>query len=216
MDAKTLLRTGITDTPNLQQLMRSAVQSWKAHVCMVVEPDSPSTGDAWRWVIKDGHLGLHGPGFIAYVASSRKDLHAPEEFDAPLLAEVRERAAAFSIPLTSIRMLMTNRSIGYDAPGEDVTHDPQLDGISAALGREEGVIEAQALTSTRVPLRCNFISRIASPPGARALVPFVELLGTTLRLFLGLSNEEAAQLGNLLDSGESAPARWEQADLFDG
>ncbi|WP_333752760.1 hypothetical protein, partial [Streptomyces sp. IBSBF 2394] len=108
-------------------------------------------------------------------------------------------------------MLMTNRSIGYDAPGEDVTHDPQLDGISAALGQEEGVIEAQALTSTRIPLRCNFVSRIASPPGARALVPFVELLGTTLRLFLGLTAEEAAQLEHLLDSGEPTSARWEQA-----
>jgi hypothetical protein len=216
VDARTLLRTDITDTPNLQHLMRSAVQTWKGHVCMVVEPESARTGGAWRWVIENGHLGLHGPGFVAYVASSRKDLHAPEEFGAPLLAEVRERAARFAIPLTSIRMLMTNRSIGYDAPGEDVTHDPQLDGISAALGQEEGVIEAQALTSTRTPLRCNFVSRIASPPGARALVPFVELLGTTLRLFLGLTAEEAAQLEHLLDSGEPTSARWEQANLFDG
>ncbi|MFF4764825.1 hypothetical protein [Streptomyces sp. NPDC001292] len=113
-------------------------------------------------------------------------------------------------------MLMTNRSIGYDAPGEDVTHDPQLDGISAALGQEEGVVEAQALTPTRVPLRCNFISRTASPPGARALVPYAELLGTTLRLVLGLDAEDAAQLENLLDTGEPVPGRWEQADLFDG
>ena len=77
-------------------------------------------------------------------------------------------------------MLMTNRSIGYDAPGEDVTHGPQLDGISAALGQEEDVVEAQALTLTRIPPRCNFVSRTASPPGARALVPYAELLGITL------------------------------------
>ncbi|MEU9323546.1 hypothetical protein AB0D91_06960 [Streptomyces canus] len=216
VDAKTLLRTDITDTPNLQWLMRSAVQAWKAHVCMVVESETVRAGGAWRWVIDDGHLGLRGSDFVAFLAASRKDLHAPEEYEAPLLAEVRERAARFAIPLTSIRMLMTNRSIGYDAPGEDVTHDPQLDGISAALGQEEGVVEAQALTPTRVPLRCNFVSRTASPPGARALVPYAELLGTTLRLILGLDAEDAAQLGNLLDTGEPAPAHWEQADLFDG
>ncbi|MET9812424.1 hypothetical protein [Streptomyces sp. NPDC006355] len=216
VDAKTLLRTDITDTPNLQWLMRSAVQAWKGHVCMVVDREASGAGNGWRWLIDHGHLGLRGPGFVAFLASSRKDLDAPEEYAAPLLAEVRDRAARFAIPLTSIRMLMTNRSIGYDAPGEDVTHDPQLDGISAALGQEEGVVEAQALTTSRIPLRCNFVSRTASPPGARALVPYAELLGTTLRLVLGLDAGDAAQLESLLDTGEPAPARWEQAGLFDG
>lgn len=217
VDVKTLLRTGITDTPNLQRLMRSAVQAWKGHVCMVAEraEAGPRVGGVWRWVIDHGQLGLLGPDFVAFVASSRKDLDFPEEYPAPLLAEVRERASRFAIPLTSIRMLMTNRSIGYDAPDEDVTHDPQLDGISAALGREEGVVEALALTSTRTPLRCSFLSRTASPPGARALVPYAELLGTTLRLFLPLSSEDAEKLAHLLNAGEPTPAEWLQADLFE-
>ncbi|MGW2702719.1 hypothetical protein [Streptomyces sp. NPDC001340] len=215
VDAKTLLRTDTTDTPNLQRLMRSAVQAWKGHVCMVVEREGAGAVTRWRWLLDHGHLGLRGPGFVAFLAASRKDLDTPDEYEAPLLAEVRDRAGRFTIPLTSIRMLMTNRSIGYDAPGEDVTHDPQLDGISAALGQEEGVVEAQALTPTRIPLRCNFVSRTASPPGARALVPYAELLGTTLRLFLDLDDDDARLLDNLLDSGEPAPARWEQADLFE-
>ncbi|MGW7426101.1 hypothetical protein ACWGJB_39855 [Streptomyces sp. NPDC054813] len=76
------------------------------------------------------------------------------------------------------------------------------------------MIEAQTLTSTRIPLRCNFVSRTASPPGARALVPYAELPGTTLRLVLGLDVVDAGQLESLLDTGEPAPARWGQADLF--
>ncbi|MFJ9011688.1 hypothetical protein [Streptomyces canus] len=217
VDVRTLLRTDVTDTPNLQRLMRSAVQTWKGHVCMVVDREEagPESGGAWHWMIDHGQLGLRGPGLVAYLPSSRKDLGFPEEYAAPLLAEVRERASRFAIPLTSIRMLMTNRSIGYDAPGEDVTNDPQLDGISAALGQEEGVVEALALTPTRIPLRCSFINRTASPPGARSLVPYAELLATALRLFLDLDDEDAALLQNLVDAGEPAPAHWSQPDLFE-
>ncbi|AZM49585.1 hypothetical protein DMB38_30785 [Streptomyces sp. WAC 06738] len=215
--AKTLLGTDVRDTPNLQHLMRSAIQIWKGHVCMIVDDRrrSPDSGTDWRWVVDNGRLGLCGPGFTAYLAASRKELDFPEEHPAPLLAQVRDRASRFSIALTSIRMLMTNRSIGYDAPGEDVTHDPQLDGISAAFGQEEGVVEALALTPTRTPLRCNFTTRTASPPGARSLLPYAELLGTTLRLFLDLDDEDAAHLEGLLYSGEPAPAHWTQADLFE-
>lgn len=215
VDVKTLLRSGITDTPNLQRLMRSAVQAWKGHVCMVVERPDEAAGRPWGWLIDRGRLGLRGPGFVAYVAASRQDLDLPDEHRPPLLAEVRERAGRFGIPVTSIRMMMPNRSIGYEAPDEDVTHDPQLDGFSAAFGQEEGVVEAQALTPTRIPLRCNFLSRTAGPPGARTLVRYTELLGAPLRLFLDLDDHDAQELQNLLDSGEPARALWEQRDLFD-
>uniref|UniRef100_A0AAU2JXS8 Uncharacterized protein n=1 Tax=Streptomyces sp. NBC_00049 TaxID=2903617 RepID=A0AAU2JXS8_9ACTN len=211
-----LLGTRVSDSANLQHLMRSAVKVWKAHVCMLVGAagaGSP-TSIGWRWAVDHGRLGLHGPGFIAYLAGSRKELGFPEEHPAPSLAEVRARADRSSIPLTSIRMLMTNRSIGYDSPGEDVTHDPQLDGISAALGQEEGVVEALALTATRVPLRCSFISRTASPPGARALVTYAELLDTTFRLFLDLDDGATARLEALVEGGGSEPPAWVQSDLF--
>jgi hypothetical protein len=214
VDAKTLLRTGITDTPNLQRLMRSAVRWWKAHVCMVASPDDVSPGADWRWVVDRRRLGLRGPGFVAFVASSRKELTAPDEYEAPPLAVVRARAARFSIPLTSLRMLTTNRSIGYDAPGEDVTRDPELDGISAALGRVEGVVEAQALTPGRTALKFNFVSRTASPPGARAAVSYADLLGTALPLLLDLDEDGAGRLTDLLESGAPSPPRWEQGDLF--
>ncbi|MEU9178416.1 hypothetical protein AB0C90_16475 [Streptomyces sp. NPDC048550] len=217
VDTGTLLRTENANSANLQHLMRSAVRMWRAHVCMLVsraDEGAHARGGLW-WAVDRGQLGLHGPGFVAYLAASRKDLRFPEEHPAPLLADVRARAGRFAIPLTSIRMLMTNRSIGYDAPGEDVTHDPQLDGISAALGQEEGVVEALALTPTRVPLRCSFTSRTASPPGARALVTFGELLGTTLRLFLDLDDDAASRLEDLVAGAEPASTGWVQFDLFD-
>lgn len=169
VDVSTLLATGVKDTPNVQHLMRSVVRTWKGHVCMVVNDERVlgETGEPWRWTLTGRRLGLRGPGFTAYVAASRRELEFPDEYSEPLLAQLRERADRFSIPLTAIRMLVTNRSIGYDGPGDDVTHDPQLDGISAALGQEEGVVEALALTPAGVPLRCSFTNRTASPPGAR-------------------------------------------------
>ena len=216
VDIRTLLATRGGDTQNLQHLMRSAVQSWKGHVCMVVDDEeSRTTGGAWRWAIEEGRLALKGAGFTAFVAASRKSLEFPDEHPSPLLAQVRHRASRFSIPLTSIRMLMTNRSIGYDAPGEDVTNDPQLDGISAALGQEEGVIEALALTPTGTPLRCSFTSRTASPPGARALLPYSDLIGITLRLVLDLDEQDAEDLERLIGAGEPDPAEWTQPGLFE-
>lgn len=217
IDAKTLVRTGVRDTQNLQRLMRSAARQWKGHVCMIVDETSTptTTSETWRWIVDQGRIGLRGPGYVAYVAASRKDLEFPDEYPAPLLATVRERASRFSIPVTSIRILMTNRSIGYDSSGEDVTHDPQLDGISAALGQEEGVVEAQALTPTGVSLRCGFTSRTASPPGARSLLPYAELLSTSLRLLLELDDHDAAAIEDIISTTELPRSdHWEQHGLF--
>ena len=191
VDIRVLLNCGATNSQNLQHLMRSAIRHWKGHVCMVVDdPERAATSQGhWRWTVDNGRLGVHAHGRIAYLAASRKDLDFPDEHQAPLLAQVRRRASRFGIRLTAIRMLMTNRSIEYDAPGQDVTQDPQLDGISASLGQEEGVVEAMALTATGAPLRCGFTSRTASPPGARSLLPYSDLLGTTLRLVLFCRNK---------------------------
>ncbi|UGQ11035.1 hypothetical protein LO772_30195 [Yinghuangia sp. ASG 101] len=217
VDVKTLLGTGIRDTANLQHFMRSVVRTWKGHVCMIVEdePSSSQLGAPWRWALMDRRLGLRGPGFVAYIAGSRRNLGFPEDYPAPLLAQVRRRADRFSIPLTAIRMLVTNRSIGYDGPGDDVTHDPQLDGISAALGREEGVIETLALTPTGASLRCSFTSRTASPPGARTLLTYTDLLGTALRLLLDLSESDSEQLQRVIDADASDAPDWAQPGLFE-
>ncbi|PWK74754.1 hypothetical protein BCL76_101488 [Streptomyces sp. CG 926] len=215
VDIKPLLDSGITSTENLQHLMRSAVGAWKAHVCMVVEGRSAGTGagGSWRWMVDRGRLALQGPDFIAYIAGSRKDLEFPEEHEVPLLAEVRERANRHGITLTSIRMMTPNRSIGYDSPGEDVTNDPQLDGISAALGQEEGVVEALAMTPGGYALRCNFSTQTAGPPGARALLVYADLLGTALRLLRPFGEENAAVLRDLLGGGPVPSAQWSQPPL---
>ncbi|MFJ9707314.1 hypothetical protein [Streptomyces sp. NPDC101234] len=124
VDPKTLLRTEVTETPNLQRLMRSVIQAWKAHVCMVAEPEVVRPGVRGAGSSTKDTSACAAPASWPSWPPTAKDLHAPDEYEAPLLAEVRERASRFGIPLTSIRMLMTNRSIGYDAPGEDVAHDP--------------------------------------------------------------------------------------------
>ncbi|MFD4987747.1 hypothetical protein [Streptomyces sp. NPDC058374] len=212
---KPLLESGVQDTENLQHLMRSAVGAWKAHVCVVLEGRAAGSGagGSWRWTVDRGRLALQGPDFIAYVAGSRKDLECPEEREAPLLAEVRERANSHGITLTSIRMTTPNRSIGYESPGEDVTNDPQLDGFSAALGQQEEVVEALAKTPGGYALRCNFSTRTAGPPGARALLSYADLLGTALRLLRPLGEEDAAMLRRLLGGGSVPPARWSQPTL---
>ncbi|MER6297924.1 hypothetical protein [Streptomyces althioticus] len=211
VDIKPLLDSGITDTENLQPLMRSAVGVWKAHVCMVVE--GRGAGGGWRWTVDRGRLALRGPNFVAYIAGSRKDLDFPEEREVPLLAEVRERANRHGITLTSIRMMTPNRSIGYDSRGEDATNDPQLDGISEALGQEEGVVEALAVTPGGYALRCNFSTQTAGPPGARALLIYADLLGTALPLLRPIREGDGVVLRSLLGGGPVPPVQWSQPTL---
>ncbi|WCH90612.1 hypothetical protein POD33_00090 [Streptomyces moderatus] len=98
MDAEALLRTDITGLPNLQRLMRRALQAWKGHLCMAVEREARRRVIGGRRMIDYGHLSLCGPGFAASLASSRKDLDAPAEYEAPLLAEGGEWAGRFVIP----------------------------------------------------------------------------------------------------------------------
>ncbi|MPY59169.1 hypothetical protein [Streptomyces spongiae] len=218
-DLRTLLASGVSASANLQHFMRSTVHRWTGHVCMVVSDEHAGVSDRathpWQWSVRDGRLGLHVPGQVAYVGDSRRDLQMPEEYPVPLLDEVRARASRFRTPVTGFRMITANRTIGYDGTGEDVTHDPQLQGISDALGREEGVVEATALCGDGVKLRCSFIHRTVSPPGARTKVPYAELVGTALSLLTELGDEGAHKLEILLGGRSGSDEHWSQPDLFE-
>ncbi|MEV0982679.1 hypothetical protein, partial [Streptomyces sp. NPDC049915] len=50
-------------------------------------------------------------------------------------------------------MVVTDRHIGYGGPGDDISHDARLDGISDALGQAEGVIEADARIASGASLQ---------------------------------------------------------------
>lgn len=110
-------------------------------------------------------------------------------------------------------MMTPNRSIGYDSRGEDATNDPQLDGISEALGQEEGVVEALAVTPGGYALRCNFSTQTAGPPGARALLIYADLLGTALPLLRPIREGDGGVLRSLLGGGPVPPVQWSQPTL---
>ncbi|TKA11780.1 hypothetical protein [Actinacidiphila oryziradicis] len=212
-----LLRTPVRDPDNLQHLMRPAVRHWQSHACKIV-PGAPPHAPIgpWRWAVDSGHLVLQTPRFRTYVAQTRKDLEAAETYDEPGLDDVRNRADRFSTPLTSIRMLVTNRRIGYDGRGDNVVHDAQLDGISEALGQAETVIEVDAPTRSGAVLRCSFTHHLASARGARSQVPLDELIGTAARLLYDLTDHEADQLAGLLGpQGQPVSAPWNQPPLFE-
>ncbi|MFE2721437.1 hypothetical protein [Kitasatospora sp. NPDC059327] len=212
-----LLRTPVRDPENLQHLMRPAAQQWQSHVCALA-PGTTSNAPIgpWRWAVDQGNLVLQMSRFRAYVAQTQKDLDTTERHDEPTLDEVRARADRFSIPLTSIRMLVTDRRIGYDSPGDNVVHDSQLAGISEALGQAEAVIEADAPTPSGAVLHCSFTYRLASARGARSHVPLDELIGTTARLLSDLTEHEADQLARLLGpQGQPIAAPWNQPPLFE-
>ncbi|MEU8437295.1 hypothetical protein AB0F18_31240 [Streptomyces sp. NPDC029216] len=212
-----LLRTPIRDPDNLQHLMRSAVARWQSHVCVIARGTTPSAPiGPWRWAVERGHLLLQTPQFRTYVAQTRKDLDTSDTFDEPSLEDLRTRADRFSIPLTSIRMLVTDRRIGYDGPGDDVVHDEQLVGISEALGQSEAVFEADARTPSGAVLRCSFTQLLASARGARSQVALDELIGTAARLLCELTDPEAENLSALLGAqGQPIAAPWNQPSLFD-
>ncbi|OPC82198.1 hypothetical protein B4N89_15760 [Embleya scabrispora] len=129
---------------------------------------------------------------------------------------VRARADRFSIALSSIRMVVTDRLIGYDGPGDNVVHDTQLIGISQALGQEEAVIEADAPTRSGAVLRCSFSHHVSSARGARSQVPLDELIGTTARLLYDLSSDEDEKLMSFLgDDDQQTISPWNQPPLFE-
>jgi hypothetical protein len=170
----------------------------------------------WRWAVKAGQLILQTPRFHVLVAQSQRQLPSGQEHDLPRLDEVRHRADRFGIPLTSLRMVVTDRHVGYGGPGDDISHDTQLDGISDALGRAEGVIEAEARIPSGETLQCMFGSGIASARGARTQVPLDALLGTTTRLLSELSNDEAEKITQILGAQGSHPAQpWSQPSFDD-
>ncbi|WP_394436109.1 hypothetical protein [Streptomyces sp. SGAir0957] len=206
-----LLRTAVADSDNLQHLMRQAIQLWTSRVCMVVpEPAAPGAGP-WKWSIRAGQLILQTPSFRVLVAQSRRQLPAAEEYELPLLEEVRARADRFTIPLTSLSMIVTNRHVGYGGPGDDIAHDAQLDGISDALGQAEGVIAADAKVTTGATLHCLFGARTASARGTRTQVRLDALFGTTTRMLLSLSEDEAIKITRLLGAQGPPPEQpWRQ------
>ncbi|MFF4950265.1 hypothetical protein [Streptomyces chattanoogensis] len=211
-----LLRTSVLDPQNLQHLMRSAVGSWQSHVCMLVPGGDERTATGpWRWSVEAGRLWLQLPRFRVCISQTRKELDLPDEYPGPALDDLRGRADRFGVPLTSIRMLVTDRTIGYDGPGDDVAHDPRLDGISQALGQAEEVIEADAKTPSGTILRCIFSSQVATARGARSQVPLGELIRTTVQLMQDFSDSDADQLARLLGpSPERVEAPWDQPPLF--
>ncbi|MFF8700958.1 hypothetical protein ACF067_18055 [Streptomyces albidoflavus] len=212
-----LQRTSVRDSQNLQNLMRSAVRSWESHVCMLVsESDEHVVTGAWRWSVEGGRLWLQLPRQRVRISQTRKDLTVADDYPGPTLIDLRERARRFEVPLTSIRLRVADRIIGYDGPGDDVAQDSRLDGISRALGQEGEVIEAGAKTSSGVGLRCIFSERVASARGARSQIPLHELIGTTVQLMHELSGREAEQLSRLLGpvTGQ-VDAPWDQPPLFE-
>jgi hypothetical protein len=210
-----LLRTPAADTGNLQHLMREAIRLWTSRVCMIVGVAEADISP-WRWAVKAGQLILQTPRFHVLVAQSRRQLPPGQEHDPPRLDEVRSRADRFGIPLTSLRMVVTDRHVGYGGPGDDISHDTQLDGISDALGQAEGVSEADARISSGVTLQCLFGSGTASARGARTQVPLDALLGTTTRLLSELSGDEAEKITQLLGAQGPLPDQpWSQPSLDD-
>lgn len=211
LSLSTLLRTAVPDSDNLQHLMRQAIQVWKSRVCVIVPDLVPSDSAPWRWQVRSGQLILQIPGFHVMAAQSRRQLPIAEEYDLPLLNEVRARAARFSIPLTSLSMVVTNRHVGYGGPGDDISRDVQLDGISDALGQAEGVIEADAKVASGVTLQCAFGARTASARGARTQVRLDTLFGTTVRMLLPLSDDETGRVTDLLGAQGPPPDQpWTQ------
>lgn len=212
----TLLRTAVADSGNLQHLMRQAVQLWTSRVCMILPgAAAPGTGP-WRWTIEAGQLILQTPRFRVLAAQSRRQLPSAEEYDLPLLEEVRARAARFTIPLTSLSMVVTNRHVGYGGPGDDIAHDIQLDGISDALGQAEGVIEADAKVTSGATLQCLFGTWTACARGARTQVRLDTLFGTTVRMLLALSDDEADKITQLLGAQGPPPDQpWTQPTFDD-
>lgn len=211
-----LLRTSVSDPENLQHLMREAIQQWASRVCMIAPGAADVGASPWRWTLKSGQLILQAPRFHLRTAQARKHLPREEEYDLPLLEEVRARADRFGIPLTSLRMVVTDRHIGYGGPGDDISHDTQLDGISDALGSDEGVIEADTRVPAGAVLQCFFGSRVASARGARTQVRLDALFGTTARLLADLTEDEAETLGQLLGP-QDAPIQqpWNQPSFDD-
>ncbi|MEU6934988.1 hypothetical protein AB0A05_38600 [Streptomyces sp. NPDC046374] len=193
-----LLRIPTTDTGNLQHLMRQAIRQWKSRVCMLVPGMAASTTSPWRWGVKEGQLLFQTPRFQVLIAQSRRQLPYAEESSLPRLDEVRSRADRFGIPLTSLRMVVTDRHIGYAGSGDDISHDARLDGISEALGQAEGVIEADARITASTILHCRFGAGIASARGARTQVPLDALMGTAMRLLADLTDDEAEKIAQLL------------------
>ncbi|MFF6835922.1 hypothetical protein ACFY84_29420 [Streptomyces sp. NPDC012438] len=211
-----LLRTPTTDTGNLQHLMRQAIQLWSSRVCMIVPGLGDATTTPWRWAVKAGQLILQTPRFQIQVAQSRRQLPQPEDGPLPRLDEVRSRADRFGIPLTALRMVVTDRHIGYGGPGDDISHDARLDNISNALEQTEGVIEADARIASGAILQCLFGPRVASARGARTQIPLDALLGTTTRLLSDLTDDEAEKLTQLLGAQQPLPDQpWSQPSFDD-
>ncbi|ARI50710.1 hypothetical protein A6E92_00080 [Streptomyces sp. S8] len=212
----TLLRTPAAGTGNLQYLMREAIRLWTSRVCMIVPGVADADISPWRWTVKAGQLILQTPRFHVLVAQSQRQLPSGQEHDLPRLDEVRNRADRFGIPLTSLRMVVTDRHVGYGGPGDDISHDTRLDGISDALGQAEGVIEAEARIPSGETLQCMFATGIASARGARTQVPLDALLGTTTRLLSELSSDEAEKITQLLGAQGPPPDQpWSQPSLDD-
>jgi hypothetical protein len=211
-----LLRSVVEDTDNLQHLMSDAIKVWSSRVCMIV-PDAADAGTgAWRWALKAGQLILQTPRFRVLMAQSRRQLPDTGEYRLPLLEEVRARADRFAIPLTSLRMVVTDRHIGYGGPGDDISHDAQLDGISDALGQAEGVLEADARVPSGATLQCVFGSGSASARGARTQIRLDELFGTTARLLSDLTDHESQRIDELLGAQGPPPGQpWSQPSLDD-
>ncbi|MFF0752031.1 hypothetical protein [Streptomyces sp. NPDC004267] len=211
-----LLRTPTTDTGNLQHLMRQAIQLWNSRVCMIVPGMGDATTSPWRWAVKAGQLILQTPRFQIQVAQSRRQLPQAEEGHLPRLDEVRSRADRFGIPLTALRMVVTDRHIGYGGPGDDISHDARLDNISNALEQTEGVIEADARIASGAILQCLFGPTVASARGARTQVPLDALLGTTTRLLSDLTDDEAEKITQLLGAQQPLPDQpWSQPSFDD-
>lgn len=211
-----LLRTAVSDSDNLQYLMRQAIRLWDSRNCMVVPGIDAPGASPWRWSIKSGQLILQTPQFRLLAANAQRQLPIPEEYGLPLLDEVRARAARFAIPLTELRMVVTNRHVGYGGPGDDISHDVQLDGISNALGEAEGVIEADVKVPSGATLQCVYGTRIASARGARTKVPLDALFGTAARMLLELSEAEMEKLSRVLGAqGQPTGEPWTQ-QAFDG
>jgi hypothetical protein len=113
-------------------------------------------------------------------------------------------------------MVVTDRHIGYGGPGDDISHDVQLDGISDALGQTEGVIEADARVTSSATLQCMFGYGVASARGARTQVPLDALLGTTTRLLADLTGDEAEKIAHLLGAQRPLPDQpWSQPSFDD-
>lgn len=211
-----LLRIPTTDTGNLQHLMRQAIRQWKSRVCMLVPGMAASTTSPWRWGVKEGQLLFQTPRFQVLIAQSRRQLPYAEESSLPRLDEFRSRADRFGIPLTSLRMVVTDRHIGYAGSGDDISHDARLDGISEALGQAEGVIEADARITASTILHCRLGAGIASARGARTQVPLDALMGTATRLLADLTDDEAEKIAQLLGVQQGLPDQpWSQPTFDD-